>query len=314
MANFQRQLDILSPDLLIYPVTIIGLGGIGSRVAYDLRKMGFSNFVLWDPDIVEDHNLPSQHFNPSDLDNPKVEAIKSQIESSLDSKCLVKTFQYKFDPNYPVEGIVIAAVDNMAARKHIWEAVKKRSGFVPIFIDGRIGIDWDGEQGKVAGEWIEVFTINPLEISDCDLYENKSHMFTDEEAEPLRCTAQAVAYVGSIISGRDSHGSNKRNGQEGELSTRPDRRRSRQRSWAEEGSQVQAFPRRQGGRRRNRGFRGLDGDGHAQDQEWVTAMSLCGGAECSPLFLFYYLPACFKAMRMVLRMIPRSRMGERFLM
>ena len=53
MADFQRQLDILPPRALIYPVHCIGLGGIGSNVAFYLRKMGFTNFSLWDYDVVE---------------------------------------------------------------------------------------------------------------------------------------------------------------------------------------------------------------------------------------------------------------------
>ena len=201
MANFQRQLDILPPEALIYPITIIGLGGIGSRVAYDLRKMGFINFVLWDHDRVEEHNLPSQHFNYRDLGLTKAEAIEAQLVASLDTKSHIQVNTERFYKNNDPEGIVISAVDNMKTRKDIWETVKERVGFIPLFIDGRIGIDWDAEKGRVAGEWLEIFTIDPLDIENCDLYESKSHMFTDEESEPLRCTAQAVAYVGSMISG-----------------------------------------------------------------------------------------------------------------
>ncbi len=199
MADFLRQLDILPPTALVHPLTFIGLGGIGSPTVYTARKMGFKSFTLWDPDIVVSHNLPSQHFDRDDLGKSKVEGAGRQVRSSLDEDCRITTRQEEFVRAETLEGIVISGVDTMSARQEIWAAVQRSKPFVPLYIDGRVGVEWDSDQGKVVGEWIEVFTLVPTRISDCELYE--PHLFSDDEAEPLRCTAQAVAYIGPLIAG-----------------------------------------------------------------------------------------------------------------
>ena len=52
-TDFTRQMDILPPSAIIHPITMIGLGGIGSHVIYTIRKLGFEEFTLWDPDTIE---------------------------------------------------------------------------------------------------------------------------------------------------------------------------------------------------------------------------------------------------------------------
>lgn len=199
MADFLRQLDILPPQAIVHPVTFIGLGGIGSTTVYVARKMGFTRLVLWDPDIVSPENLPSQHYDHDDLGKPKIEGITRQLRSSLDEECKILVEPRAFTSGEKLEGIVVAGVDTMETRREIWAAVKKSRPFVPLYIDGRVGVEWDDEQGMVTGEWIEVFTVVPARITDCELYE--PHLFSDEESAPLRCTAQAVAYIGPLIAG-----------------------------------------------------------------------------------------------------------------
>ncbi|OGZ45955.1 MAG: hypothetical protein A3J54_03050 [Candidatus Ryanbacteria bacterium RIFCSPHIGHO2_02_FULL_45_13b] len=200
-ANFERQLDILPPEKLLYPITLIGLGGIGSYTAYVVRKMGFREFHIWDPDMVEMHNVPSQHFSVGDEGHSKVGAVKMQMALSLPAdSLLVTTNQLLFtDTSSQLEGLVISGVDTMEARHSIWAGVRKARTLVPLYIDARIGVEWDDAESKVKGEWLEVFAVKPSSIEDCELYEE--HLCSDEEAEPLRCTAQAVAYIGSLIAG-----------------------------------------------------------------------------------------------------------------
>ena len=198
MADLSRQLDILPPSALVYPVHCIGLGGIGSNTLFYIRKMGFSQFVLWDDDSVESHNIPSQHFFSSDLGRFKAEAIQEQLRKALDDDSLIAR-RGKFAKHDDLAGIVIAGVDSMASRQEIWESVQRSKNAVALYIDGRIGVEWDEEEGKVTGEFIEVFTIVPGRVADIELYHE--HLFTDEEAAPLRCTAQAVAYIGAFIAG-----------------------------------------------------------------------------------------------------------------
>lgn len=201
MADFQRQLDILPPSALVYPVTFIGLGGIGSWVSYIVYKMGFSRIVLWDNDRVERHNFPSQHYGSEDIGELKTDAMVIQLKGSLgeETVIVIETKAEEFTSGDDLEGVVISGVDSMKSRSEIWQSVLRNRNFVPLYIDGRIGIQWSEEEGGVTGEWIEVFTVVPARLKDREFYEG--NLFSDEEAEPLRCTAQAVAYIGPLIAG-----------------------------------------------------------------------------------------------------------------
>ncbi len=205
MANFERQLEIFGPYASIHPVTFIGLGGIGSGTAYSIRKMGFSRFHLWDYNtedsgILHPHNVPSQHYDECDVGKPKVVGIERQLRAALDTPCDITSHQELFTSSQTLEGIVIAGVDNMHARKEIWKSVLRSRAFVPLYIDGRIAVEWNEEKEKVAGEWIEIFTLVPSRLSDREFYDPE-YLFSDDEATPERCTAQAVAYIGSLIAG-----------------------------------------------------------------------------------------------------------------
>lgn len=183
--DFRRQLDIIDPSMIMYPVTLIGCGGIGSPTALVLGKTGCQEFTILDPDIIEAHNLPNQLFPLSDVDRCKVVATRDMVSQFTD--CSVRAVPEEFDGSQELSGIVISGVDSMASRQTIWEAVKFNLD-VPLYIDGRIG-----------GEIVQVFTVEPSQIEDIELYE--SSLFPDEEAAELPCTARAVMYVGFVIAG-----------------------------------------------------------------------------------------------------------------
>lgn len=196
MADFLRQLDIMNPAALFYPVTLIGLGGIGSFTAETLRKMGFRHFTLYDRDKIEAHNIPCQNYDSKDLGEKKVYACADKLSRCLDSALDIETHPQSFNTQ-PLEGIVVSGVDRMSARRAIWDAVQQNCALIPLYVDGRIGVEWGKEEGRVRGEWIEVFTLRPSHIEDMELYE--PHLFSDAEADELHCTAQAVVYVGNFI-------------------------------------------------------------------------------------------------------------------
>lgn len=183
--DFRRQLDILDPNMIVYPITLIGCGGIGSPTALALAKMGCPNLTFLDPDIIEGHNLPNQLFFKSDVDKKKVESCRDMV--SAFSNCSVDAVPEKFDGSRELSGIVISGVDSMASRQLIWDKVKWNLN-TPLYIDGRIG-----------GEIIQVYTIRPSQIEDIELYER--NFFPDEEAEELPCAERAIMYVGFTIAG-----------------------------------------------------------------------------------------------------------------
>ena len=199
MSDFLRQLDIINPDHLVYPVTCVGLGGIGSFTAVALRKLGFRKFFLYDGDIVEAHNVPSQNFTPNRVGMPKAAALTEILRECFDDEADINPRPTQLWGDEPLEGVVVSGVDSMSSRKTIRHAEENSRALGPLYIDGRIGIEWSEEEHRVIGEWIEIFSINPSSTDDIEFYE--SHLFEDEEAAPLHCTAQAVIYTGNIIAG-----------------------------------------------------------------------------------------------------------------
>lgn len=181
--NYTRQLDILGPGDIIFPVTIIGCGGIGCITAVSLAKLGCPDITLMDDDMVEDHNLPNQFFRICDLGKPKVIACK-EIIKDFSPDCQVTAITEKFDGSQSLSGIIISGLDTMSARKMVWEKVKYNID-VPLYIDGRLG-----------GEIMQVFTVRPCQIEDVEFYEDEENLFPDEEAVQLPCTARAIMYTG----------------------------------------------------------------------------------------------------------------------
>jgi len=192
--SFLRQLDILDPSLIIYPVIIIGAGGIGRHALETLAEMGCNDITVYDPDIVEEHNRPNQSYRKGDIGKFKVEAAK-EITEQFAEWCRVTVYPERFEGQRPLEGIVISAVDHMEVdkegswgRREIWQAVRDNFLSVPLFIDGRIG-----------GEIIQVHTVRPSQIEDAEAYE--ATLYSDKDAVELPCTAQNIIYVGKIIGG-----------------------------------------------------------------------------------------------------------------
>jgi len=63
--RFLRQMNIVPPEKLSFPITVIGAGAIGSATVVTLAKMGCSDITVWDSDTLEDLNIPNQLCKPS---------------------------------------------------------------------------------------------------------------------------------------------------------------------------------------------------------------------------------------------------------
>lgn len=80
----------------IVPV-IIGVGGVGFHVAKMLVMAGVKDIVLFDDDIIEEHNLNRLDLPLSSIGMNKTEAIKMLIEQ-MRPDCKVVSYGYKFNP------------------------------------------------------------------------------------------------------------------------------------------------------------------------------------------------------------------------
>jgi molybdopterin/thiamine biosynthesis adenylyltransferase len=178
-ADYWRQLDLVRPDELATPVTLVGAGGIGSPTALALVKMGVQKLTLYDPDTVEAHNLPNQLYRLRDIGRPKVEALAELLGEFAEAR--VKAVQEQVT-NQRLDGIVISAVDSMASRQAIWKGAVRFRGTIPLYIDARMG-----------AQVCRVFAIRPADPDDVRFYE--STLFDDDVATEDPCTAQAIIYT-----------------------------------------------------------------------------------------------------------------------
>lgn len=177
--DYWRQLDFVSPSDLDFDVSLIGVGGLGSPIALALAKMGCPRIALFDPDRVEPHNLPNQLFRQADIDMPKVDAMLRMLHEYADSA--VQTFGERVIERR-FEGVVISAVDTMAARRSIWERSIRYRASVALYLDARMG----GEVGRVL-------TVLPVDPRSVARYETT--LYADDEASIEPCTARATIYA-----------------------------------------------------------------------------------------------------------------------
>jgi molybdopterin/thiamine biosynthesis adenylyltransferase len=177
---FWRQIDILSPDKVQgFALTLIGTGGIGSITAMILAKMGVRVFDLYDPDTVEDHNLPNQMFANDHIGEKKVNAIADLIKD-FGHNVDVQVFDRKFGNGDIPNQVTVSGVDSMESRIEIWDKVKKNPN-CNLYIDGRMG-----------AEAFIIYALNPNNQAQIERYEKTLH--SDEEAAEEICTAKAIAY------------------------------------------------------------------------------------------------------------------------
>jgi len=71
----QETLDADAPET----ATVIGVGGVGSWIAFDLALAGVETIYLVDHDHIEGHNLNRTPFKTSQVDNDKTTALATLI-------------------------------------------------------------------------------------------------------------------------------------------------------------------------------------------------------------------------------------------
>jgi molybdopterin/thiamine biosynthesis adenylyltransferase len=184
--NYHRQLDIFNPaEQENIKIHIIGCGGIGSFLAYDLAMLGLAeNLVLWDNDTVEDHNIPNQNFLIEHIGMSKCAALADFINRKTGVKPKIKE-RFFTEDSHILDGIVVLCTDNIDSRKLVYNDVKDREN-VKAIIDGRLG-----------GESFVIYTTVLDSTIERESYEQT--FFDASETAELPCTAKAIIYVGAYI-------------------------------------------------------------------------------------------------------------------
>jgi molybdopterin/thiamine biosynthesis adenylyltransferase len=163
-----------------------GAGGIGSWLTLFLSRAGFSP-IVFDFDIIEDHNLGGQLFPQSSIGELKVFALKEMIKNFSNGD--LETFNKKVDENTMSHYFCFSAFDNMKARRDLFNSWKRswdKCMVTPIFIDGRL-----------MAEQLQIFCVTP---STADKYENE-HLFDDSEVEDAPCTFKQTSHCAAMIGG-----------------------------------------------------------------------------------------------------------------
>lgn len=187
--QFNRQLDIINPDLLTKRILVIGAGGIGSWTVLALAKMGCKDITVMDFDLVSIQNLNSQVYGWQEVGRTKCEALADTVNTLVSSPdnpaegYLINTLETRWEPGMELKyEIVISALDDMETRTKLWEDIKKNP-YILYYLDGRMG-----------GEFYRIYTID-LTNGTLDLYKKyEKTLVSADKVDPTPCTEKAVAY------------------------------------------------------------------------------------------------------------------------
>ena len=191
-AFHARQAEIVAPDDLGWPVHLIGAGAVGSYAALFLAKLGCTELHVYDDDRVAPENVGPQLYGPGDVGQLKVEALATRVEALAGVPIATHARRVEREP---LSGVVILAVDTMAARRAIFEACVVGRAAVRWLLDVRIGFLSDAARTATG----LLFTVRPLDAGACDEYRRSLH--DDASALPASCGAGGVVYTSALAAG-----------------------------------------------------------------------------------------------------------------
>ena len=187
--EFTRQTQIFDPSKQSSKIIVIGAGSTGSFITLTLAKLGFNDIKVLDFDKVEAHNIPNQFYRMSDMGKDKVTALQEMVldftgtEIDVENVKVDKDYEFDLDLNT----ILVFCVDNMEARKLIYEKVKD---FPIKIVDTRMG-----------GAGFQIYSINLESEEEKKAYEKRLDMKTKDTG----CGAKATIYTVLSIASETSN-------------------------------------------------------------------------------------------------------------
>ena len=174
-------------------VTLAGLGGIGSYVAFLLSRLNIRMLNLYDDDIVEAGNLSGQLYSSSDIGGAKVHKMGDML-CNYSNYYNYNSYNERFTENSTPTDIMICGFDNMEARRNFYNRWKQwvlaktesRRGEC-LFIDGRL-----------AAESFQVICIKGDDAYSMKRYEQE-FLFDDSEAEQTICSYKQTTFMANMI-------------------------------------------------------------------------------------------------------------------
>ena len=174
-------------------ITLAGVGGIGSYVAFLLGRLHVASIYMYDDDVVEAGNMSGQLYCTEDIGHRKVEAINSMLYNYA-GYYGANAFVERFTEGSPTSDIMICGFDNMEARRTYYNSWKRRVEiFAPEFKHECLFID-----GRLAAEELQVFCIKGDDTYNMRRYEEE-FLFTDSEAEETICSYKQTTFIANMI-------------------------------------------------------------------------------------------------------------------
>lgn len=167
-------------------ILVGGAGGIGSWTSLLLARAGFKP-LIYDFDMIEEHNIGGQLFSKKLVGKFKVDAIAQVIKEFSDDEVIV--FNEKIDAGSPTNIYAISAFDNMIARQQMFASWQREFGENPdaIYIDGRLN-----------AEQMQIFCLRGGDVANQANYAQE-HLFDDAAVEDAPCTMKQTSHAAAMI-------------------------------------------------------------------------------------------------------------------
>ncbi len=180
--DLSKSFEYFDPTKIKGKCHIIGCGSVGSTIAENLARLGVTEFVLYDFDLVEPHNIANQMFVQSDIQKPKVEATKRIIlDINPEAVSGIETVPEGYTDER-LNGYVFLCVDNIELRKQICED-NRMNRQIRFLFDCRTRLE---DAQCYAADWSDLRQVDNI---------IKSMDFTHDEA----ATATPVSACGRVL-------------------------------------------------------------------------------------------------------------------
>lgn len=187
-VSFLRHSAFFSPeDSNDLWFNIIGVGATGSWAGLLAAKMGWTNFRIWDLDVVESHNCPNQIYGLHQVGMKKVDAFEQSL-TAFNPNIVIEKHDCFFESNLHadmLEDAVFVAVDSLSARKDIVSCLKDNVDVSIVF------------ETAMGFEHATLNTFTPLDSDYIDSY--LSVLKNDDEVEESACNARIITTLTNIV-------------------------------------------------------------------------------------------------------------------
>jgi len=168
-------------------IMVIGAGGIGSHLIFQLSRLG-PDLIVYDGDEVSSVNTAGQLYGDSQIGQSKVSAIESLTKLLSDKE--LESYEEMYTEDSPTHSIIFTGLDNMEARKIVYRNwIEEYRGTEAILIDGRLN-----------AESFQIYTLLANKPEFLAKYE-KEALFNDEEAVGQDCSYKQTTYAAALIAG-----------------------------------------------------------------------------------------------------------------